>query len=340
MTVRVEMEEAKIKAAFLADEARLMQVYGAGRREQVAARTDLLRGVVPPAHVTRDLPLLGDVEVLFSTWGMPRLTDEQLDALPKLRAVFYAAGSVQGFVQPLLERGIIVVSAWRANAVPVAEFALAQILLACKGYWRNRREYDGSPGSSLSAFRGPGVYGGTVALLGAGAVGRVLIELLQPFRLRVIVYDPFLSDEAARELGVERVPLEVAFAQSFVVSNHLADKSETEGLIDGGLLSLLQDGGVFVNTGRGRTVNEADLAETLGRRPDLTALLDVTHPEPIALDSPLLRLPNVRITSHIAGSINDETHRMADYCIEEFDRYARGEPLLHAVTPEMLATMA
>ena len=159
-----------IKAAFVGDETRLMQVYGAGRREQIAARTDLLPGVVPPAHLTRYQPLLRGVEVAFSTWGLPRLTEEQLDALPDLRAVFYAAGSVQGFAPPLLERGITVVSAWRANAVPVAEFALAQILLACKGYWRNRREYDGASGSSRSAFCGPGNYGATVALLGAGAV--------------------------------------------------------------------------------------------------------------------------------------------------------------------------
>lgn len=329
-----------IKAAFVADEARLMQVYGAGRRELIAARTDLLPAIVPSDQLTAFLPALHDVEVIFSTWGMRRLTEEQLDALPHLRAVFYAAGSVQGFAQPLLERGITVVSAWRANGIPVAEFALAQILLACKGYWRNGREYDGSPGSSHASFRGPGNYGETVALLGAGAVGRVLILLLRPFRLRVVVYDPFLSDAAAQALGVERVSLEEAFRRAFVVSNHLADKLETEGLINGGLLARLREGAVFINTGRGRTVNEGDLAEAMRQRPDLTALLDVTHPEPLPPDSPLLRLRNVQITSHIAGSINDEVYRLADYCIEEFDRYAQGEPLHHAVTLEMLATMA
>lgn len=329
-----------IKAMLVAPESAAAQVYGAGRRERIAARTDLLPGVIIPARLSEHLPALRDVEVIFSTWGMPALTGEQLDALPRLKAVFYAAGSVQGFARPLLARGITVVSAWRANAVPVAEFTLAQILLAGKGYFRNEREYGGSPGGGLPAFRGPGNYGETVALLGAGAVGRVLIDLLRPFRLRVVVFDPFLSDAAAAEMGVERVSLEEAFARAFVVSNHLADKPETEGLIDGGRLSLLRDGAVFINTGRGRTVAEAGLVETLRRRPDLTALLDVTHPEPLPPDSPLLGLPNVRVTSHIAGSNNDETRRMADYCIEEFDRYARGEPLHHAVTLEMLDVMA
>ena len=144
-----------IKAAFIAPEAAVAQVYGAGRRELIAARTDLFPNVVPPDQVTRCLPLLGDVEVIFSTWGMPRLTDEQLDALPGLRAVFYAAGSVQGFAQPLIERDIVVVSAWRANAVPVAEFALAQILLACKGYFRNGASMMARPAAAVPRFAAP-----------------------------------------------------------------------------------------------------------------------------------------------------------------------------------------
>ena len=119
-----------------------------------------------------------------------------------------------------------------------------------------------------------------------------------------------------------------------------AAAEEIAGLIDGALLGRMREGAVFLNTGRGRTVNEADLMETLRRRPDLTALLDVTHPEPPAADSPLFHLPNVRVTTHIAGSLNDEVHRLADFCLDEFDRYARGEPLRHAVTLEMLTTMA
>ena len=329
-----------IKAAFVAQEATLAQVYGAGRRERLAAATDLFAPVVLPHQVTEHLDALRDVEVIFSTWGMPKLTDEQLAGLPHLRAVFYAAGSVQGFARPLLERGLTVVSAWRANAVPVAEFTLAQILLAGKGYFRNEREYDGTSGSNRSAFRGPGNYGETVALLGAGAIGRVLVGLLQPFHLQVLVYDPFLDDAAARGLGVERVSLDEAFARAFVVSNHLADKPEIAGLIDERLLDRLREGAVFINTGRGRTVNETDLIETLRRRPDLTALLDVTDPEPAAPDSPLFQMPNLRLTSHIAGSINDEVHRLADYCLEEFERYERGEPLRHAVTLDMLSTLA
>ena len=325
-----------ISAAFFGTEAMIAQVYGNGRRERIAAHTSLHPEALSAESLAESsLPLRG-LEVVFSTWGMPCLTDEQLEQMPDLRAVFYAAGSVQHFARPLLTRGITVASAWRANAVPVAEFALAQILLSCKGYFRNQRDYR----SGREGYRGPGNYGETIALLGAGAIGRALLDLLKPFHLTPIVYDPYLTEEAARELGVERVSLEDAFARAFVVSNHLADKPETAGLIDGALLSRLRPDATFLNTGRGRTVRHDHLWEILRVRPDLTALLDVTDPEPLPADSPLRVLPNVQITSHIAGSIHDEVHRMADYMITDFERYVRGEPLYHAVTAEQLVSMA
>jgi phosphoglycerate dehydrogenase-like enzyme len=324
-----------ISAAFFGNEALIAQIYGAGRREQIAARTDLRPHVLSAESLCHSSPQHG-LEVLFSTWGMPCLTDEQLEQLPDLRAVFYAAGSVQSFARPLLAHGITVASAWRANAVPVAEFALAQILLSCKGYFQNQRASRGGGG----AFHGPGNYGETIALLGAGAIGGVLVGLLRPFHLKPIVYDPFLSEDAALELGVERVTLEDAFGRGFVVSNHLADKPETAGIINGALLSRLRPYATFLNTGRGRTVRHDDLAEVFRARPDLMALLDVTDPEPLPARSPLWMLPNVQITSHIAGSIHDEVSRMADYMIADFDRYASGQPLHHAVTAAQLNSMA
>ncbi|MEO6760412.1 MAG: NAD(P)-dependent oxidoreductase, partial [Saprospiraceae bacterium] len=190
------------------------------------------------------------------------------------------------------------------------------------------------------AFRGPGNWRESVALLGAGAIGRKVIELLQPFHSSILVFDPFLSDEAAVDLGVEKVTLEEAFARAFVVSNHLADVLETVGLLNRALFERLRSYAVFINTGRGCTVEEAGLQHVLAARPDLTALLDVTHPEPPVEGSPFYSLPNVSLTTHLAGSVNDETVRMADYCLEEFFAWVAGRPLRYAVKREMLATIA
>lgn len=329
-------------AAFLCDNpAQIDRVYGQGRRERLAAMVSLRPEVLTGAGLTRTTEGLRELEVLFSTWGMPCLTAAQLDDMPRLRGVFYAAGSVRAFAAPLLERGITLVSAWAANAVPVAEFTLAQILLATKGYFRNVRDCK-DPQRFLrgDCFTGPGNFGETVALIGAGQVGRLLIRLLKPFNLRVLVVDPYLSDADASALGVERVALEEAFQRALVVSNHLPNIPDTVGLLKRGHFESMRPGAVFINTGRGAQVVEPDLQAVLATRTDLTALLDVTSPEPPPANSAFYALPNVFLSSHIAGSLGDEVVRMADYMLEEFERWTTDQPLRYGVTAAMLATMA
>lgn len=331
----------KKTAFFSNDPAQLDYVYGQGRRARLAGLVEMYPAVIGMDNWHVHADRLDDIEAVFSTWGMPKLGPEALAQMPKLSAVFYAAGSVKSFAGPLLEQGITVVSGWGANAVPVAEFTVAQAVLACKGYFRNsadcrdpvvRRE--GAP------FRGRGVFGTTVGLIGLGMVGRATAERLQPYNLEVIAYDPYVNPEKAEELGVEITELEALFDRSYVVSNHLPNLPTTRGLLNRSLFERLQQDATFINTGRGAQVVEADLIEILRSRPDLTALLDVTDPEPPAADSPLYTLPNAHLTSHIAGSLNDEVVRMADYVIEEFLAWERGEPLKYAVTLDMLDHMA
>lgn len=331
-------------SAFLAPREQINYVFGEEREQAIYRRTRPVQpcAIVEPDAFQQDGSLLTDVEVVFSTWGMPALTEGQIDEyLPNLRAIFYAAGSVQRFARPFLERGVRIVSAWRANGISVAQYTTAQIVLSTKGYFRNLREYDGSKEAAVSAFRGRGVYGEVIGLLGVGAIGKMVIEMLRNFDFRILIWDPFLSETDACALGVEKVnELGDVFERSYVVSNHLADKDEIAGLIDATVLSLMRPDATFINTGRGRTVNECDLVALLAARPDLTALLDVTHPEPPGKESPLMRLPNSYVTSHIAGTVNDEVRRMADLCIRELDRYIAGQPLEHEVVPEILAKMA
>jgi phosphoglycerate dehydrogenase-like enzyme len=333
-----------IPAAFFGDVTQegqcIERVFASAHRERIARITDLYPRHVTTANIEECLPELRNLQVIFSTWGMLNLTDAVLDRLPSLQAVFYAGGTVKSFCMPLLRRGITITSSAAANALPVAEFALAQFLLANKGYFRNVREYHGTRAKSHCLFQGQGNLGATVALLGLGRIGRQVLNLLAPFDLRTVVYDPFLSAEEIGSKGAEKVDLAEAFIQGNVVSNHLADVPETEGLIDGRLIASMRRDATFINTGRGRTVREEEMIEVLRARPDLTALLDVTHPEPPVADSMLWTLPNVSLSAHIAGSIGKETGRMAEHAIEEFERWRRGEPLLHAVKLEAVMQMA
>ena len=115
---------------------------------------------------------------------------------------------------------------------------------------------------------------------------------------------------------------------------------ETTGFIDADLLARLRPGATLITTTRGGLIREHDLIATLQARSDVQAILDVSDPEPPLRESPLYDLPNVFLTPHIAGSIGVECRRMGRAMVEEFHRYARGEPLRHTVTREQLARMA
>jgi len=284
-------------------------------------------------------------QYLFATWGMPVLTRAEIQAFfPSLKAVFYAAGSVQQFAEPYLELGIAVFSAWSSNARPVAEFTVAQIVLANTGYFqsvaRGRNAAQGYDGAAAFAGTFGGNYKAVVGLLGAGAIGKLVIQLLKSLEVEVWVYDPFLPPETAQALGVRLCGLEEIFAGCHVISNHLANHESIRGIVNARLLGLMQPGATFINTGRGAQVVEADLVAHLEKNPDFTALLDVTEPEPPPPGSAFYILPNVFLSPHIAGAKGREVWRMSALMAEEYQRFAAGKPTRHGVTREMLKTMA
>jgi phosphoglycerate dehydrogenase-like enzyme len=318
----------------------LASVYPESRVRRLESLGRLYPEIVGRDNIKQMLPELAHIEYIFSTWGMPRLGPEDLSKLPNLRAVFYGAGTVKYFAEPMLQNGIRVISAWAANAIPVAEFTVAQISLATKGFFYTSRKLHEQGSKAWAQSQMPGNYDITVSILGAGMVGSNVIGRLASFDVDVQVFDPYLSEHDAERMGVTKVGLEQAFKDGFVVSNHLANVVETEKMLTEHLFASMQPNSIFINTGRGATVDEAAMVKVLKQRPDITALLDVTDPEPPLEDSELCKLPNVWLSPHIAGSIGNEVVRMADTVIEEFERELKGESLRYEVTLEQLASMA
>lgn len=284
-----------------------------------------------------------DTEYIFSTWGMPAFTEEEIKKyLPALKAVFYGAGTVQAFARPFLNCGVRVFSAWAANAVPVAEYTVAQIILANKGFFSSSRLAKAWKREEARNNHGSytGNYDTKVGIIGAGMIGKLVIGMLKAYCLEVLVFDPFLPDDKADELGVKKVSLETVFKECSVVSNHLANNEQTKGMLDGKLFESMLPYSTFINTGRGAQVVEDDLIRVLNERPDVTALLDVTFPEPPKKDSELYTLENCILTPHIAGSSGNEVRRMGEYIMAEYESFIGNKPCKYEVTLEMLKTMA
>ncbi|MDX2169104.1 MAG: hydroxyacid dehydrogenase [Deltaproteobacteria bacterium] len=286
--------------------------------------------------------LLARAEILLTGWGCPPIDAATLAQAPRLRAIVHAAGTVKDHVtEAAWQRGLLVSSAAAANAVPVAEYTVAAILLANKRALFLRERY-----RAVREFRwwpreapGLGNYGKVVGLVGASAVGRAVIERLRRFDLELLVADPYLAPSDAAQLGVELVELDALLARADVVSLHAPALPETRHLLDARRLGLMRDGATLLNTARGWLVDHAALERELvaGR---LHAVLDTTEPEILPADSPLYDLPNVFLTPHIAGAMGAETQRLATHAIDEIERYARGEPFRHPVRREDLPRLA
>lgn len=286
--------------------------------------------------------VLREAEFAFSTWGMPVFSEAEIrESMPMLKAVLYGAGTVQGFARSFLACGVQVASAWVANGVPVAQYALAQILLANKGFYQSM-SLAKTDRMRAGQFSGtfPGNYRVRVGLLGIGAIGTMVAELLMPFGFEVLAFDPFLSEEKAERLQVRKTSLEEIFGTCQTISNHLANLPATVGILNRTHFERMLPYATFINTGRGAQVVEPELAAALTDVPTRTAVLDVTWPEPMMPDNPLFGLPNVFLTPHIAGSSGLEVVRMGEWMVQELNRLVGGESLRWGVTAKMLETMA
>lgn len=294
------------------------------------ARLHALTGLDPehtvPALAAAPDQELAEVEVLITGWGSSPVDAAALARMPRLRAIVHTAGTVRFVVADAVwERGdVLVTSATEANAVPVAEFTLAQILLAGKRslaqehrYRRTRRHRAALPEAGL------GNHGGVVGLIGASRIGALVAELLRPFDLEVLITDPFASAERITALGATKVEPRELYARSDVVSLHAPDVPSTQGMVSRELLALMRDGATFVNTARPALVDVDALRDEVvsGR---LAAVLDV-HDD-LAEDDPLWDAPLASITPHIAGSQGNELHRMGAAALEEVHRLVHGEP--------------
>ncbi|MFJ5995288.1 hydroxyacid dehydrogenase [Streptomyces sp. NPDC092370] len=330
------------KALFAMAAENVPQVFPPGVLSRLRESVDIDADLVAQDFTDpRVLDALARTEILVTGWGCPRLDEAVLDAAPRLRAVLHSAGSVKSFAtHALRERGVAVSSAAAANALPVAEYTLAMILLAGKDVLAARdRMRTSRTRAGWSVIPGIGNYGRRVGVIGASRIGRRVLDLLRPFDLRPALTDPYIDERQAAALGVSLLPLDELLRTSGIVTVHAPETPETHHMIGRRELALMPDGAVLINTARGALVDHDALVGEL-RTGRLTAILDVTDPEPLPADSPLYDLPGAFITPHLAGSQGNELARLGLTVAQEAERLLAGEEPAHAVDWAALAREA
>ena len=300
-----------------------------------------VRGGDDRATLVQRLPeLLSDADACITGWYTPSITSGALASAPRLRLIAHTGGSVKSLIPPeAYDRGVAVSHVAVLIADAVAEATILSILLGLRRYHEMDRRLKAGAEARSVGYDGRLLGALTVGLVGAGYVGRKVVPLLRAFGARVLLYDPYLPDQDAAALGVEKVPLRELMASSDVVSLHAPPTDETRRMIGRAELDLLRDGAVFVNSADPWLVDENALLETL-RTGRIWAALDRFDPEPLALDSPYRPLENVLVTPHVAGATVDTLRRQGAAAVDEVERFFAGEALRYRVPSERLALMA
>jgi lactate dehydrogenase-like 2-hydroxyacid dehydrogenase len=269
-----------------------------------------------------------------------RVDDELLDAAgPGLKVVSnYAVGFDNLDVEAVTRRGVPAGNTPGVLTETTADLAFALLMAAARRipegdrYVRDGRWRTWGPLLLL----GPDVHGATIGIVGFGRIGQAMARRARGFGMRVLYQDLHRVDAATEaELGATFAPLEELLPQADFVSLHTNLTPETQGLIDAEKLSWMKPTAVLVNTSRGPVIDHAALAAALRSGQIFAAALDVTDPEPIPMDDPLVGLDNCLIVPHIASASRATRAKMAEMAAANLLAGVRGERLPTPVNPEV-----
>lgn len=272
--------------------------------------------------ITVDVPkevnaaALADAEAIIVR--ATRIDDALLDMAPKLRIVArHGVGYDAVDVPALTRRGIPLTVTPDANAASVAEHAMLLMLAAA----RRLRDHDADTRAlrwgPSAAFQTFDLGGRTVLVVGFGRIGGRVARLCQAFGMRVLVHDPMVPGNTVKGAGFTPAPALIpALAEADIVTLHCPSNPETRNLANGEFFAALKPGGIFVNTARGTLVDEAALGAALRSGHLAAAGIDVFAEEPVATALPLLELPNLIVTPHVAAGTQEALRRMSLSCVD------------------------
>ncbi|MGI6167375.1 MAG: hydroxyacid dehydrogenase [Eubacteriales bacterium] len=283
-----------------------------------------------------------DSEVYLTCWGSPRLSKKILDAAPNLVLLAHLGGTVAPYVSDeLWKRGIKVISGNEFLAESTAEGALAYILAAQRDIPRYSTDLKEKRLWKKADAQNYSLIGKTVGVVSYGAVAKKFVRMLQPFRVRILVYDIIpLSEVEKVKYGIEQVPLDKLFSDSDIISVHTPLTQSTRRLIGRELFEKMKPGALFVNTARGEVIDQGALEEVLAAG-KIRAVLDVFEKEPPPPECRLYSLPNVMMMPHMAGPTTDLRPKIAAALIRECHEFIDlSVPLRHEIKMQQAENMS
>ncbi len=259
---------------------------------------------------------------------------ELLDAAPGLAVVGRAGVGVDNIdVAAATERGVLVVNAPNANTISAAEHTMALLLAQARNIPRAHASLTGGAWDR-SKFSGVELHGKTLGIIGLGKIGTLVAQRCLAFGMTVVAYDPFVSEDRARRLGVELGDLDTVFRRAEFLTIHLPKTRDTEGLLGKENLARLRRGVRIVNTSRGGIIDEEALAEAIRAGHVAGAALDVFSTEPLT-NSPIFELPQVVVTPHLGASTAEAQDKAGTDTAEAVAAALRGDLVLSAVNVDI-----
>jgi len=281
---------------------------------------------------------LPGIDVLFTGWGTTRLDELVLAKADQLRLVAHCAGSVGSLASDALyDRGVVVTTSNDVMARQVAEFCVMLMLMGLRKVrhfmepmYAPDESYEW-PKESVSDLACPPVYETVVGIIGLGAIAKWFIKFIQPMEPKILLYSRHTKPDEAARLGVELADLDDLLARSDVINVLCGLTEETYHLLNAERLAKIKDGALLINVGRGAIIDEDALIAEL-QKERFYAALDVYEIEPLPVDSPLRKLRNAILAPHYAGRGNMKDY--SRFCIDELERFLRGEPLQGTISRE------
>lgn len=282
-----------------------------------------------------------DADVLVTGWGTPHLgLAGLLTPSSKLKLIVHTGGSVGDLIDShAYENGITVISGNSMYAESTAEGALTYILSALRHIPDEVSQMQNGNWISLDTLPNRGLFGRTIGIIGVGAVARNLMKFLQPFRVKLMVYDTYVVDpDFLNSMNAVQTDLNTLLTSCSIVSVHASLTPATKGMLGGNELALMPEGSLFVNTSRGAIIREDEMIRELAKG-RIHAILDVYEKEPLDENNPLRSMSNVYLIAHKGGPTYDYRASIGYALAQDAVRFLHQEPLKYEISAEAAARM-